>query len=332
MAGWKKRYVSALSALPGRGPSSTDASRVEPERPQQNLRKAVLLMMVAVTVFGMLDSSAKLAGQHLPTLQVVWLRFAIHFAVAAIFFNPWRTPQAWRTKRPVMQTVRSATQIICTALNFMALGYLQIAQTLSIQFTTPVFVTILSIFVLKEKVGLYRWGGIAIGLLGVMIVTQPGMSGFHWAFLLSIISVIIGSGYNILTRSLAATENAASMLLFMSAMPMVLLLPVVPFFWQWPDANWVWWPMFGAGFFGALGHYLMICAHRYAPASYLAPIQYFEFVAVLIIGFYVFGDVPTIFTFIGGGIVIFSGLFIWWREKVVNRRLVAKAAAEDAKG
>lgn len=322
----RKRKLSALSILPGRNPVSTDASRLDPAAgPETDLRKAVFFMILAVSLFSLLDSTAKLSGQVLPTLEVVWLRFAIHFVFVALILNPWRSPETWRLSSPQLQVMRAMIQIFCTGLNFLALGYLQIAQTLSIQFAGPIFVTLLSILILREKVGINRWIGILIGFSGVLIVTRPGLSGFHWAFAISLCSVIVGAGYNILTRRLSATDSPGSMLLTMAGLPFILLTPIMPFIWEWPGSPKVWAIIIAMGGLGALSHYFMIAAHRYAPASFLAPIQYVQFVAVLIAGYAIFGDIPDAYTYVGGGVVIFSGLFIWWRERVVARRKAASA-------
>lgn len=293
-----------------------------PSPPEENRPKAVLYMLLAVTLFAFLDSAAKLSGREVPTLEVVWFRFAVHFVLVAAVLNPWRAPHAWRTRARKLQLLRAGIQIFCTGLNFLALGYLQIAQTLSIQFTTPIFVTILSIFFLSEQVGRYRWFAIFAGFAGVLVVTRPGMDGFHWAFGVSLISVMVGASYNILTRRLATTESSGSMLLIMAAFPAIILLPVMPFVWKWPESSYAWSVLVATGCFGAVSHFFMIQAHRFAPASFLAPLQYAQFLAVVLLGFLVFGDIPTTYTFLGASIVIASGLFIWYRE----RRLSISAA------
>jgi drug/metabolite transporter (DMT)-like permease len=302
--------------------SGANGRRLDPlaSPPEENRPKAVLYMLLAVTLFAFLDSAAKLSGREVPTLEVVWFRFAVHFLLVAAVLNPWRAPHAWRTRAPKLQLLRAGVQIFCTGLNFLALGYLQIAQTLSIQFTTPIFVTILSIFFLSEQVGRYRWFAIFVGFAGVLVVTRPGMDGFHWAFGISLISVMVGASYNILTRRLAATESPGSMLLIMAAFPAIVLLFVMPFIWSWPKSGYAWTVLFATGFFGAISHFFMIQAHRFAPASFLAPLQYAQFLAVILLGFLIFGDVPTIYTFAGAGIVIASGLFIWYRESQLSKR------------
>ncbi len=305
----------------GAGPSGLNAvaqaGRTIAETAGDDKAKAAVMMLIAVTLFACLDSTAKLGGTVVPAIEVVWFRFTIHFVLVAILLNPWRAPTAWRTTAPKLQVARAAVQIACTGLNFLALSYLQIAQTLSIQFMGPIFVTLLSVLFLGEVVGRYRWSAIFISFIGVLIITRPGIGEFNPAFGFIILSVLIGASYSIITRRLAATESAGSMLLIMAALPAIILTPLMPFTWVWPADYADWLPLVGTGFFGAISHYFHIQAHRYAQASFLAPLQYFQFLAVLVLGFAIFGDVPTMWTLLGTLVLVGSGLFIWYRERKI---------------
>ncbi len=318
----------------GAGPSGLNAvaqaRRTTAETAGDDKAKAAVMMLIAVTLFACLDSTAKLGGTVVPAIEVVWFRFTIHFVLVAILLNPWRAPTAWRTTAPKLQVARAAVQIACTGLNFLALSYLQIAQTLSIQFMGPIFVTLLSVLFLGEVVGRYRWSAIFISFIGVLIITRPGIGEFNPAFGFIILSVLIGASYSIITRRLAATESAGSMLLIMAALPAIILTPLMPFIWVWPADYADWLPLVGTGFFGAISHYFHIQAHRYAQASFLAPLQYFQFLAVLVLGFAIFGDVPTMWTLLGTLVLVGSGLFIWYRERKIaqaeNRERLSQIA------
>lgn len=290
-----------------------------PASARNDKARGAILMLIAVSLFACLDTTAKLASQTVPAIETVWLRFAIHFALVALVLNPWSSPQAWRTSAPRLQLARAAIQIICTGLNFLALSYLQIAQTLSIQFMGPIFVTLLSVVFLGEVVGRYRWTAIFVSFIGVLIITRPGVGALEPAFGLIMLSVLIGAGYSILTRRLSATESSGSMLLIMAAFPAAILTPLMPFVWVWPSRLVDWLPLVGTGVFGAISHYFYIEAHRHAQSSFLAPLQYFQFLAVLVLGFVVFGDIPTVWTLVGTLVLIGSGLFIWYRERAIAR-------------
>lgn len=309
-----------MVALSASSPSAkTETLTVSAEKQSSNKGRAAVMMLMAVTLFACLDSCAKYASRELPAIETVWFRFTIHFVLVAVVLNPWRAPEAWLTKQPRLQMMRALIQIVCTGLNFVALSQLQIAQTLSIQFTGPAFITLLSIVWLGEKVGRYRWTAIGLSFIGVLVITRPQPGTLDPAFGIILLSVIIGAGYSIMTRRLAGTESAGSMLLIMAALPALILTPMLPFVFVWPSHAYTWFALFGTGFFGAISHYFYIQAHRFASASFLAPLQYFQFLAVLILGFVFFGDIPTVWTFAGALILIGSGLYIWHRERVITR-------------
>lgn len=275
-----------------------------------NLRAGVIWMVAAMVLYTCVDTCVKLSAGRVPIIEVVWFRFLVHFLVAAIFLNPWSSPASWRVRNWPAQLFRAAIQIVTAGLSFLALGHLQLAQTTTIQFTTPMLVTVLSIIFLKETVGWSRWAGIAVAFCGVLVVTRPGFDSFEWAFLASIGSVIVGAGYNIMTRRLAPTESSGSLLLMVGAVPALVLAPIMPVVWVTPSGPPTWALLVAVGLFAAAGHYCLIVAHRLAPASFLAPLQYVQFLAVLVSGYFVFHDAPTVWTMLGAGIVVASGLLV----------------------
>lgn len=273
------------------------------------------LMVAAVTLFSFLDTLAKLSSQHVPTVEVVWFRYAIHFALAMIFLNPWRSRSAWRTSRPMAQLIRAGLLTLCTGLNFLALRYLQLVETVTIQFLAPLCIALLSVVFLKETVGARRWAAIAVGFVGILVVTRPGIADVHWAVLLSLASVVSSAGYFIMTRSLAMTESPGSMLLVIAAFPTVLLLPWLYAVWVTPPDLFTWLTLLGTGIFGGLGHFLLILAHRHVPASVLAPFGYTQIIGMVALGYLIFGHVPSPWTFAGASIIIASGLYLLAEER-----------------
>jgi drug/metabolite transporter (DMT)-like permease len=280
----------------------------------QNLQ-GIGLMIAAVTLFSFLDTLAKLSSQRVPTVEVVWFRYAIHFALAMVFLNPWRSRSAWRTSRPMAQLARAGLLTLCTGLNFLALRYLQLVETVTIQFLAPLCIAVLSVIFLKETVGARRWAAIAVGFAGILVVTRPGLVEVHWAVLLSLASVVSSAGYFIMTRSLAMTESSGSMLLVIAAFPTVLLLPWLYATWVTPPDLLTWMMLAGTGVFGALGHFLLILAHRHVPASVLAPFSYTQIIGMVTLGYLVFGHVPSPWTFAGASIIIASGLYLLAEER-----------------
>jgi drug/metabolite transporter (DMT)-like permease len=202
-----------------------------------------------------------------------------------------------------------------TVLNFLALKYLRLDQVLAIMFSTPFVVAALSGPVLGEWVGPRRWAAIGVGFIGVLVVTRPGFGLVHPAAILAVLSTLCYAVFFLTTRVLARTDANDTTLFYSNAVGAVIMLPVVPFFWT-PPTPWQWALLVAAGGFASLGHFMIIAAHRHAPASLLSSFIYSQLVAVTILGYFVFGDVPDAYTMTGAAIVISSGLYILHRERI----------------
>jgi drug/metabolite transporter (DMT)-like permease len=290
----------------------------EPRERRQRL-VGIALMCGAVASFSCLDAVAKLLNQHMDTLQVVWARYTFALLLALVLSNPLTHPGLVRTSRPLLQVGRGALLFGSTWLNFVALRYLQLDQTMAIAFSTPFFVAALSGPLLGEWVGWRRWSAIAVGFLGVVVVTRPGAGGIHPAALLTLAGAVCYAFYAISTRALSRTDSNETTLLYSNLTGALIMLPVVPFVWTTPGDPLLMVLMVLAGGLGGFGHYLLIAGHRLAPAAVLSPFIYTQLVWAIALGYLVFADVPNGWTLAGAGIVVASGLYILHRETVRRR-------------
>jgi len=279
----------------------------------------IALMCGAVATFACLDATGKYLLRYMDPLQIVWARYFGAFLLALVFLNPITMPKMMTTSRPLMQIGRSALLLGSTALNFFALRYLQLDEALAILFSTPFLVALLCGPLLGEWVGWRRWAAISVGFLGVLLVARPGFGGLHPAALLSFGSAICYALYVISTRVLARTDSSETTLFYSNLVGAVAMLPIIPFVWTKPDSAFVVALMVLIGALGSGGHYLLICGHRLAPASTLAPFIYTQMVWTTTLGFLVFGQVPHRWTIIGGLVVIASGLYLLNRERKVGK-------------
>jgi drug/metabolite transporter (DMT)-like permease len=275
----------------------------------------IVLMCAAVTTFSCLDSTAKYLGRQMDPMQVAWARYTFATLLTFIFFNPVNRPGMLRTGRPALQVVRAVILLGSTILNFFALKYLRLDQVLAIMFSTPFVVAALSGPVLGEWVGPRRWAAIVAGFLGVLVVTRPGFGLVHPAAILAVLSTLCYAFFFLATRVLSRTDSNDTTLFYSNVVGAVVMLPVVPFFWT-PPTPWQWVLLVLAGGFASLGHYMIIAAHRHAPASLLSSFIYSQLIGVTILGYAVFGDMPDAYTIAGAAIVISSGLYILHRERV----------------
>jgi len=280
----------------------------------------ILLMCGAVACFACLDSIAKYLGRHMDVLEVVWARYTSAFLLALILSNPFTRPALMRTKRPVLQLLRSSVLLGSTALNFVALRYLQLDQALAIVFSTPFMVAALAGPTLGEWVGPRRWAAIGVGFIGVLVVTRPGFGAIHPAALISLGSAACYALYVIATRLLSRADSNETTLFYSNLVGAVAMLPVLPFVWTPPESALIMFLMVLIGALASIGHYLLIVAHRLAPASVLSPFMYTQLVWAITLGYLVFNDVPNTWTIAGTGVVVASGLYLLHRERVRGPR------------
>ncbi len=310
---------------------SLDATRNEPvgsaaERAARDRLLGILLISVAFFLFACLDATAKYLGDELPALQIVWCRFFTHLVLALVLFRIWRTPQLLTSRRWGLQLLRAVFLLSSTVFNFFAVRYLQLAETMSIMFAAPFVVTALAGPLLAEWAGPRRWAAIIVGFVGVLIVTRPGLGGMHWAAILSVAAMTSYALYALTTRMLAATDSAVGMLVISAAVATLAVTPFAFSEWVTPASPKTWLLLLSTGFLGCIGHFLLIKAHRLAAAPVLAPFLYIEIVWMIGLGYFIFGDVPGMWTLVGAAVVVASGLYILYRERAVKGDVGAAAA------
>jgi drug/metabolite transporter (DMT)-like permease len=280
----------------------------------------IALMCGAVALFALNDASGKFLNKYMDTIQVTWGRYVTAFAVAFLIANPIARPEILRTKRPWMQLGRSALLLLATLLNFYALRYLQLDQTMAIMFCTPFLVAALSGPLLGEWIRWRRWAAITVGFCGVLLVTRPGAGGIHPAAMLSFLGALCYALYVISTRVLTRTDSNETTNFYSNLVGAVLASLAVPFVWTTPTDPLVIILLCLMGIFSGVGHYLLIVAHRAAPAAVLAPFIYTEIVWMIALGYLVFYEVPNSWTLAGAAVVIASGLYLLYRERVAGAR------------
>ena len=276
---------------------------------------AIGMMVGAVTCFTVLDATAKYLTLTIPVIEIVWARYLGAFVLAIILSNPFSHPGLMRTSRPVLQMGRSGLLVMSTLMAFFAIRYLQLDEQVSIIFSTPFIVAALSGPILGEWISWRRWLATCTAFAGVLVVTRPFAGGLHPAAFLTFCSVMCYAIYLIATRTLARTDSNETTLFYSNAVGAVVMSAIVPFVWVTPDNFLTIVLMVVVGAFGGMGHYLLIIAHRHAPAAVLSPYIYTQLVGMIVLGYLVFGDVPNHWTLVGAAIVIGSGLYLLSLER-----------------
>lgn len=283
---------------------------------EQHPLKAIGFFSAAVLLISIVDAVCKIYTTDLHAVQLVWgyfvginLTLAVYFAIRRE-----RLSVLLKTERRGLQLARPAFLAGSITSLFIGLTYLPIAETTAIGFTAPLFITALSVPLLKEKVGFHRWAAVVIGLAGVLIIVRPGGGLWHWASVMPLIGAVFFAAFQLVTRVLASSERTHVTLFHTGIGGLFWTSLMVPFFWTSPTA--IHWVVFiGTGAMGALAHLCMISAFNRAEASLLAPHNYTKIIWVAVLGYVLFDDLPSLNMWVGTAVIVSAGVYVLYRER-----------------
>ena len=283
---------------------------------EQHPLHAIALFTAAVLLISVVDTVCKIHTTDLHAVQLVWGYFVgINLTLFIYFaFRRERLPDLLVTDRPILQLVRPACLVASISTLFVGLKYLPIAEATTIGFTAPLFITALSAMILKENVGWRRWAAVIIGLAGVLIIIRPGGGLWHWAAFMPLVGAVFFAFFQLVTRVLAGTERTHTTLFYTGVGGIVWTSLLVPFVWSPPTVT-HWAVFISTGVMGALAHLCMIAAFNRAEASFLAPYNYTKLIWVSVLGFLVFGDVPSANMWLGAAVIVAAGCCVLYRER-----------------
>lgn len=320
---------ASTSSLPARQAfrfSFMDTTASAPSQPTPRPALGILLIICAVSGFACLDTSAKWLSGAVSPMQIAAVRYIGSLLFTLLLLRIWKTPRLVQTSRLKLQCIRSTCLVAATLCNFTALSHIPLTETTAINFSSPLMVSVLAVPFLAEKIGPRRIVAVVIGFIGVLIVTRPGGAGMHWADGLAFLAAVANAFYSITTRLLAGHDRPETTMIYTGLVGSLVLLPVLPFVWTTPVA-WNVWAVLGlVGVISAVAHWLLILAHKHAPASMLAPFYYIQLIGAAVLGRILFGETPDRWTLLGGAIVIGSGLYVFYREQFRRREAARQAA------
>jgi drug/metabolite transporter (DMT)-like permease len=286
-----------------------------PARGRPDVFRGILLMCAGVSLFPLMNAAVKLLTGHYPVAEIVWARFTGHLVIMVAVFLPHYGGRLFATRRLPVQLARSVLMLASNLVFVAAIGHVPLATASAIGFTAPLIVTALSMPLLGERVGRRRWSAVAVGFLGATLVIRPGSGVHDPAILLLLVSSGAYALYQIATRWIAAYDPAATGIVFSALFGALAMSLVLPFVFV-PPRNPADLLLFlSLGLFGGAGHYLIIRAFHHGPAAVMAPLGYVELVGTTILGYLIFGNFPDLWTWVGAGIIILSGLYIALRER-----------------
>ena len=285
-----------------------------------------LYMFLSICAFSLMDVIVKWSVDY-PIGQVLFFRgfFGIIFYFFVIPRE--RLHNFYQTKRPGLHALRCTSGLIALVAIFIALRELPLATVVSISFAAPIFTTILSIFLLSERVGLFRWLAVIIGFIGILVITEPGISELNIYYIFPIIFCLGLSYVAITIRQLSSTEPVWLISFYFSLSIMVLSFLTIPNGWVLPSFQDFVLLSF-VGIFGGVANLWLSQSYKYSEVSLVTPLKYLALVFAIVFGYFIWGEVPTIKTLIGALLVIISTLIIFRRE-IYKKKTISSKTIND---
>lgn len=296
--------------------------------------KAILLKVISTLLFAVMGALVRWLGDSIPLGQVVFFRSAFAMVPVVVIYALRRELRvALYTSRLVGQFGRGTLGAAGMFLSFAALARLPLADVTAILFASPLVTVALAAVLLKERVRIYRWSAVMVGLVGVVVMLMPHLTivstmttAAAIGALCAAASSVTNAGAVIQTRRLTDTETTSSIVFYFSLFCTLAGLATLPFGWIVPTL-----PQLAAlimvGILGGVSHLILTESFRFAPASVIAPFDYVSMLWAFMLGYILFGELPDAFTMVGAAVVIGAGLFVIWRERKLGLERARKEAA-----
>ena len=274
-------------------------------------------MFFSVCAFSIMDLIVKWSDDY-PLGQVIFFRGFFGIVLYYFVIPKERIRDFYFTKRPLLHFSRCFFGLAALLSIFTALRNLPLATVVSISFAAPIFTTIFSIFFLSERVGYFRWLAVFIGFIGILIISEPGLSSLNVFYIFPVIFVLGMSYVAISIRQLSSTEPVWLISLFFSAAITIAGLLTLPFGWVMPsfyDLT----LLSMIGFFGGVANLWLSQSYKFSEVSLVTPLKYLALVFAIVFGYLIWGEVPSGKTLIGAILVIASSIIIFRREIALKK-------------
>ena len=304
----QERNFVAATARPGRPELIT---RLSPES------QGILYMVVGIFFLCCMDAAVKILSANYSIFMLVWVRFMGQMTVATALALP-HIREAVRTRYFGLQVLRSSLVYIGTCAFFLGFSRIDLAAAAAILQVSPLIISAMAYFFLRERLGWRRMAAVCVGLAGTLLIIRPGTSVFSAYALFPLVAAVGFSGFAVTTRFLSRVESLPTSFFYTTLLAAIISSIVVPFHWKAPELGDIWLLLF-VGMCASAGQLLLIKALFVANASTVAPFGYAAVVFAAILGMAIFAEFPDYWTYLGAGVIIISGLYVWQREILSSR-------------
>ena len=278
-----------------------------------------LYMFLSVCAFSVMDLIVKWSDNY-PLGQVIFFRGFFGLVLYYFVIPKERLKDFYVTKRPMLHFSRCFFGLMALLSIFTALRNLPLATVVSISFAAPIFTTIFSIFFLSEKVGYFRWLAVIVGFVGIIIISEPGLSSLNAYYIFPVIFVLGMSYVAISIRQLSSTEPVWLISLYFSAAITLAGLFTIPYGWLMPNLKDLILLSF-IGIFGGVANLWLSQSYKFSEVSLVTPLKYLALVFAIIFGYLIWDEIPTIKTLVGATLVIVSSIIIFRREILLKKQI-----------
>ena len=280
----------------------------------------VLYGIASVACFAMMDASVKWLDMF-PVGQVLFSRFFFGLIPILMLVPRGEFKTFYKTSRPKLHAFRAITGTLAIIALFIALREIPLADVVSLTFGGPIFVTLGSIFFLSEKVGIKRWLAVLIGFFGMLLIVKPAYEELNIYYIFPIIFCIFFACVALSIRSLSSTEPNYRIALYFSLLSMIVGLFTLPFGWVMPN-KFEFFLLIFTGLVGSVANILLTVSLRYAEASLVTPTKYLNLVFAILLGYFIWSEIPRLLTLVGAGLIIISSMIIFMRESELKKKVV----------
>ena len=286
-----------------------------------NVKNGILLIILATLFFATMDGVSRYLAETYNVFVINMIRswvLAI-FVISISLRKKNGLKKVITTKQPYIQFIRGILLILAILIGVYSFTTLGLVQTHSILSSFPLIVVAFSGPILKEKIGIQRWMAVLFGFIGVLIILNPADFIISFVALLPVVGAFILGFYTILTRKVSETDTSETSFFWVAMVGCAVMSIIGPIFWE-PIFFKDWTLMALLCILSTAGHFLLIKAYENAEASVLQPFTYFQLFFASIIGIYIFNDKVTLSIFLGGSIVVASGIFAAWRNYIKTKK------------